>query len=100
MNGKFILIERGETVSPPSIDWVRNDPEQHQLFSDGSIFLVALQTGKSGGPYTWDFDVVKANCDEDGMTLVDREGNSYDAWSWDDFEFFKLLEGDMPTRAE
>lgn len=82
----------------PSITWAENTEEFHNaLFSDGSIFLVALQVGKLGGPYKWDFDVVKANCDGEGMVLEDREGNPYDAWQWDDFEYFALLEGEMPT---
>lgn len=82
----------------PKIEWVKNDPKLHQWFSDGSVFLVALQTGKNGGPYKWDFDVVEVNCDGDGMFLqYPHGGEAYSDWEWTDFEYFQLMEGEMPT---
>jgi hypothetical protein len=45
----------------------------------------------------WEFDVVETDCDGERMTLRYRDGESYDAWVFDDFEFFALLEGEMPT---
>lgn len=81
----------------PSIQWIKNDPKKHTWFTDGSVFLVALRTGKSGGPYTWDFDKVRINADENMSLTISECGCSYDAWSWEDFEYFALLEGSMPT---
>ena len=80
----------------PDIKWVKNNPEKHKYFTDGSEFLVALQVSSNGGPYTWDFDVVQVNCDGEGMDLTYRGGEPYDAWLWDDFEYFALLDGEMP----
>lgn len=83
--------------TPPHIDWVKNDKEKHQFFTDGSRFLVALQVGRQGGPYEWEFAIVVTNCDGEGMTLQWPEGEYYSDWNWEDFEWFKLLEGEMPT---
>jgi hypothetical protein len=88
--------DRIEQNRTPQIEWIKNDPGKHQVFGDGSTFLVALQVGPTGGPYKWDFDVVKANCDGESMYLEDREGNAYSTWDWSDFEFFALLEGEIP----
>lgn len=86
----------------PGINWIKNTPEyQKATFSDGSVFLVALQLGPEGGPYKWDFDVVQVSCDGEWMVLNTRECScSYSAWSWDDFEYFALLDGEMPKPAQ
>lgn len=91
-----------DTDQLPAIKWVKNTPKYHSaMFQDQSVFLVALKTGKTGGPYTWSFDTVKTNCDGEGMTLETPEcGCAYSAWSWDDFEYFALIDGEMPTPVE
>lgn len=95
------MTESSQTMVPiglPEITWIRNDAQKHQWFQDGSVFLVALRTGKTGGPYTWDFDVVTLNADGESMSLDTRECRcSYSNWSWSDFEYFHLIEGVMPT---
>ena len=80
----------------PSIKWVKNDPEVHQLFEDGTVFIVALQVRHKKGPPQWDFDVVETDCVGEGMTLKYRGGEPYDSWDWTDFEYFALLDGEMP----
>ena len=80
----------------PDIKWIKNDPEKHKYFTDGSKFLVAILVGPNGGPYTFDFDVVETNADGEGMDLTYSSGEPYDAWLWDDFEYFVLLRGEMP----
>lgn len=85
----------------PEIDWIKNDPKKFNTFLDGSVFLVAIQVSTKGGPYRWDFDIVQLDCDGEGASLRYRgSGEPYDAWSWGDFEYFKLLEGEMPTYEE
>ena len=80
----------------PTMNWVKNDPKKHQWFEDGSEFLVALRV-TSKGRARWEFDVVRVNCDGEGMSLEYREGESYSSWSWSNFEWFMLLDGTMPT---
>ena len=75
--------------------WIRNSSDEHQYFSDGSIFIIAvkLSTGK------YDIDIVYVECDEDYFGMFYRDtGDFYDAWEWDDVEYFILLEGEMPTK--
>jgi len=84
----------------PKIKWIKNDPKKYSYFQEGSVFLVALQTGKTGGLYGWDFDVVEFDSDEDGASLWYRGKEAiYDSWVWSDFEYFMLLEGEMPTSS-
>jgi hypothetical protein len=82
----------------PEIKWIKNDPKKHQWFYDGSVFLVALRTGKTGGPYKWDFETVTVSADGESMSFNQREcGCDYSSWSWEDFEYFHVLEGQEPT---
>lgn len=82
----------------PQIKWIKNDPEKHKFFVDGSTFLVALQVSTKSAPPEWDFDVVTTDCDGESMHLRVRDnGDAYYSWTWDDFEYFHLLGGDMPT---
>ncbi len=83
----------------PVINWIKNDPKEHQLFTDGSVFLVALRVGKNGGPYNWEMDVVAVDCDGEGMNLKSRDcGCFYDGWIWSDIEYFALIEGYLPSK--
>jgi hypothetical protein len=86
-------------MDTPKIDWVKNDPKQHRYFIDGSKFLVALQVSNNKtGVTKWEFDTVMADCDGESMGLrCPCNGDTYDAWLWEDFEFFALLGGEMPT---
>ena len=82
----------------PKVEWIKNDPEKHKFFEDGSVFLVALQV-KNGKTkkVRWEFDVVEIDCDGEGMSLWYRgKSELYDSWSWEDFSHFCLLEGVMP----
>jgi len=81
----------------PKINWIENDPSKYNQFFDGSVFLVAVlvRNNKTGGT-KWEFDCVEVKVDCDGSSLYYKNGDIYDSWSWDDFEYFSLLEGDMP----
>lgn len=83
----------------PFIPWVKNDPKKFKFFTDGGVFLVALQVkNNKTGVSRWEFDVVEFDCDVEGASLYYRgKPEAYDSWAWEDFEFFALLEGDMPT---
>jgi hypothetical protein len=82
----------------PKIDWVKNDPTKHRVFADGSRFLVALRCGSEEAGYQWEFATVSVQCDEDEFTLLEPGGDTYDAWNWEDFEYFALLDGEMPSQ--
>lgn len=85
----------------PQINWVKLDPKKHNYFYDGSRFLVAVQVHNWKTKKTeWEFDVVVVDCDGDGMFLKYEGGDLYDKWDWFDFEYFCLLEGDMPFDRE
>lgn len=82
----------------PSINWTKNEKNKYKTFWDGSVFLVALRV-KNNATQTqkWEFDKVRFNCDgEDASLEIGDSGEPYDAWTWEDFEYFALLEGDMP----
>ena len=81
------------------INWIKNDPEKHQWFEDGSVFLVAYvihiaKTGKT----RQDYDVVVVSCDGGDFQLNLRNGEPYDDWTWEDFDYFALIDGNIPTR--
>jgi len=83
---------------PPEIEWVKNDPKKYNRFSDESRFLVAVQVKNSvRRDVRWEFDVVTVKCDGDWMVLEYGGGETYDAWNFSDFGYFKLLDGEMPT---
>jgi hypothetical protein len=84
----------------PSINWVKLNPKLHNFFEDGSKFLVAVQVhnGRTGET-KWEFDVVIMVCDGDGAFLTYEGGEMYDRWSWQDIEYFHLIEGEMPSAA-
>lgn len=85
------------SVDFPVINWVKNDPKKHRYFLDGSSFLVALKVSIKGGPFFWEFHAIQVDCDGENMSLRYRGGDSFDEWTWDDLEFFHLIEGEMPT---
>ena len=85
-------------VNLPEINWIKNDPEKYCLFVDGSKFLVALQVRNNKTKITkWDFEVVVTNCDGEDMSLMTSEGEYFSGWQWIDFDYFCLLDGEMPT---
>ena len=86
-------------MNVPETNWIENDPKKYNSFSDGSAFLIAVNvTNTKSGQTNWEFDCVEFDCDGDGANLVYRGSREpFDSWSWDDIEFFHLLEGDMPT---
>lgn len=85
-------------MSEPKIDWIKNDPEKHRYFNDGDVFLIAIPQASSNGVERWDFDVVEMDCDGEGASMWFRNKSEvYDSWSWDDVEYFKVLEGNEPT---
>lgn len=82
----------------PHIKWIKNDPKKHAWFQDGSVFLVALRTRIKNGPLTWKYETIRVDCDGDDFTLLTNECHcTYDSWQWRDFEYFALLEGEVPT---
>lgn len=83
----------------PKIEWIKNDKKEFNTFEDGSVFLVALQvTNTATKKKAWEFDVIEFDCDGDGASLRYRGGGDhYDSWEWNDFEYFQLLEGTMPS---
>jgi hypothetical protein len=86
----------------PKINWIKNDPKKYNCFTDGSVFLVALQVTNNKTKQTkWEFDVIEADCDSESCTWRYRErGECYSSWQWGDFEYFALLEGDMPNYSD
>lgn len=84
-------------MSWPKIDWIKNDSKKHRHFNDGDIFLIALRV-RIKEIERWEFDVVEMDCDGDGASMWYRgKSEPYDAWSWDDVEYFKVIEGCEPT---
>lgn len=83
----------------PVINWIKNDPIEHSCFTDGSVFLVAIEVmNKESKTTLWEFDVIEIYCDDDGATLYYRgQSEIYDSWEWNDFSYFHLLDGEMPT---
>lgn len=86
----------------PKIEWIKNDPQKHKFFEEGSVFLVALQVKNSKTKKVrWEFDVVETDCDGYRMTLYYRgKSEIYDSWNFEDFEYFYLLEGKMPMSKD
>lgn len=84
------------------LTWIKNDPEKHNVFSDGSVFLVAIEVNNNKtGKTRWDFDVLRFDCDGESAYLTYRDSHEfYDKWCWSDFDYFILLEGDMPTSED
>ena len=83
---------------PPKIKWIKNDKDW--LFTDGTIVLVALQvTCKERAP-VWELAVVQVQCDENMFNLLSEDGDCYDAWDWDDFEYFYVINGEIEERKD
>ena len=81
----------------PKINWIKNDKEIHQLFEDGSAFLVALQVTDNKTKITkWMFDCIRVACDGDWFVMEYLGGETYDAREWSDFEYFHVLDGHAP----
>ena len=85
----------------PEIKWIKNDPKKFNCLEDGSRFLVALQVhSKLTKTTKWEFEVLTVRSDGDWLCLETGGGETYDSWNWEDFEYFQLLDGSMPTFAE
>lgn len=81
----------------PGINWVKNDPDKYKWFQDGSEFLVALRVGNNKKKTErWEYAVITVNCDE-GRFDLSSNNELYDMWSWEDFEYFHLMDGVLPT---
>lgn len=88
-------------MNKPKINWIKLDSRKHSYFNDGSKFLVALQVYNGKTKKTeWEFDIVTTECDGEGMSLKYEGGDYYDRWTWFDFEYFFLLDGEMPFSQE
>lgn len=82
----------------PKLKWIKNDPKKYKWFEDGFTFLGAIKVeNQKTRKTTWEFDVVTVRCDGDWLCLEYRGGETYDAWTFEDFEYFHVLEGPMPT---
>ncbi len=85
----------------PKINWIKMDQEKHRYWTDGSRFLFALQVKNSvKKTVRWDFETLEISCDYDGVSLKTCEGEFYSSWNVEDFEYFYLIEGEMPTPKE
>ena len=85
-------------MSKPKIKWIKLDSEKHCFFEDGSEFLCALQVkNNKTNEINWEFAIVITSCDGERMELQTESGESYDDWTWFDFEYFALLNGSMPV---
>lgn len=87
-------------MSKPEINWIKNERGKYKSFTDGSEFLIALKVRNNRTKTErWEFDCVKFDCDGDGASLKYRseECEYYSSWEWDDFEYFCLLDGEMPS---
>jgi hypothetical protein len=95
-----VTTERDEVM--PAINWIKNDPKKYCNFIDGSVFLVALRVrNNKTNTERWEFDVVEFDCDGESACLYYRgKTEIYGSWTWNDFEYFMLLEGSMPTGGE
>ena len=79
----------------PKINWIKNNPDEHQIFIDGSVFLVAVELSNG----SWDFAVIEARADE-SLSFYVKDGEYYCAWDWSDVCYFHLMEGEMPCKEE
>lgn len=85
----------------PTINWIKNDPKKYKYFYDGSVFLIAVMVKNSiKESERWELDVIRVSCDGDWFCLEYRSGEIFDAWEWEDVEYFHLIEGEMPTTCE
>lgn len=93
---KLDEIRVTELEELPTIKWIKNDG--FTSFADGSVFIVALRVeDDKTKALNWDFDVVELDCGGDEALLYYRgKSELYTAWEWDDFEYFALIDGDMP----
>jgi hypothetical protein len=82
----------------PEINWIKVDLSKHIYFEDGSRFLIAVFVENSRTrTKKWEFDIVSASCNDERLSLVYENGEPYDTWTWDDIDYFAVLEGKEPT---
>lgn len=85
-------------MNQPNLNWIKRDPVAHAWHQDGSRYLIARQvTNNRTNVTTWDCAAVQVRTDDEWFDLALGCECSYDAWTWDDVEFFVLLDGAMPT---
>lgn len=70
------------------MSWKRRE-EHPELFENGDQYLVAVHCGPNGGPYRWEYAVVRVDCDE-GRFALNVDGEPW-GWEWDDVEFYARL---------
>ena len=68
-------------------DWPWHD-------GDEALVAVRLATGQwetgqwQRSSTVWDFHHVRVHCDDGECGLMDNDGSSFDAWCWDDIEWW------------
>ena len=87
-------------MSLPVINWIKKEKDKHNFHTDGNRYLIALQVRSMSQPLNdvyWDYFIICVTCDGEGAELSYENGDIFDAWSWDDVEYFAVLDGEMPT---
>lgn len=79
------------TSAPPKLNWVKNDLEKFNYFTDGSRLLVMYT--KVGVQL---FEIVVIDTDGDYFGLVNDQGMESEVKDWKQVEYFHLLYGEQP----
>lgn len=80
--------------------WIKNDIK-NPYFYDGDEFLVAtLVTNNVTNTENWEFYKIRALADErlDWINIETEE--SFDAWDWDDVDFYIPINADGPMTSK
>lgn len=83
-----------DTLSPPTLQWRKNEQKQGREFTDGQVFLIAVpvKNNTTGAEY-WDIDKVQMDCDGEEAHMNYYGGDSFGSWIWDDVEYYiEILE--------
>lgn len=84
---------------PPLLNWIKNDKFKFKYFYDESVFLCAIQVHSiNTGITRWEFAVIEWTSDDELASMRYHGTNEYfDQWEWEDFSYFVLISGDMPS---
>ena len=81
-------VERLQGEAKPTLPWRSGGAQGNlgQLFEDGEQYLFAVRIVHPR--QRWEFVVVAVSCDGENPAEFEVEGGPWDAWSWDDVEWF------------
>jgi len=85
---------------PLDLIWKKHELNRDEVY-DGDVFLVAIQVkNEKTGKMYWQFEKLRISCDgdEDGgffdmVRYDDNDTETFDDWSWEDFEYSIKLKG-------